>query len=655
MPEVGIRELLEAGVHFGHQTRRWNPKMRRFIHGERGGIYIIDLLQTQRLLEQARQFAGELAQRGGVVLFVGTKKQARDAVKDVAEAAGMPYVNHRWLGGLLTNFQTINQRIRRLHDLERYETEGQLGLLPTRERMAAEADLAKLRANLGGVKYMQRTPDAMFVIDLKTELIAVREAQRLRIPIIGLVDTNCDPDGIDFVIPATTTRSSRAPSWPTRSARPPATGAWPSPPSAPRRRSAFAARPRSARAARPRSRPAATPRPRRPRPPRRRRPRPSAPPRRPPRPRRASSGAAASPLRPPRPSPLRAAAAEPAAAPAAAAALRREPAAAGRARCGACGGRARAARCGARRRAAAPAAASPRGRPSPLRLRRPGPLRPPALRRSPRRPALPGPAPRCGPGASRCGAGGRARCGPARAAPALRGRARPPPRRARPRRRAGAEPSPLRERDPGTERMSTTPQISAKDVAALRQQTGAGMMDCKRALEEADGDAEKAVEILRVKMGNKLGKLADREAAEGTIQSYIHANGKVGVLVEVDCNTDFVAKNDDFIAFARDVALHLAASPQTRFVSEEEVPEDVRAAEARVFEQQAADKPENVRPRIVEGQIKKWLGDVVLLNQVHVNADKYEGKTIEQLRGDLSAKTGENVVIRRFARFAVGE
>ena len=156
-------------------------------------------------------------------------------------------------------------------------------------------------------------------------------------------------------------------------------------------------------------------------------------------------------------------------------------------------------------------------------------------------------------------------------------------------------------------------------------------------------------------MGNKLGKLADREAAEGTIQSYIHANGKVGVLVEVDCNTDFVAKNDDFIAFARDVALHLAASPQTRWVSEDEVPAETRDAEARVFEQQAADKPENVRPRIVEGQIKKWLGDVVLLNQVHVNGDKYEGKTIEQLRGDLSAKTGENVVIRRFARFAVGE
>ncbi len=201
MAQVGIAELLEAGVHFGHQTRRWNPKMRRFIHGERAGIYIIDLLKTAVLLEQAREFAGTLAHRGGTVLFVGTKKQARDTVRDVATAAGMPYVNHRWLGGLLTNFQTINLRIRRLHDLERFEAEGQLALLPTRERMARQADLAKLRANLGGVKDMQRVPDAMFVIDLKTEEIAVHEAQRLRIPIIGLVDTNCDPDGIDFVVP----------------------------------------------------------------------------------------------------------------------------------------------------------------------------------------------------------------------------------------------------------------------------------------------------------------------------------------------------------------------------------------------------------------------------------------------------------------------
>ncbi len=201
MADVGIAELLEAGVHFGHQTRRWNPKMRRFIYGERGGIYIIDLLKTAVLLAQAQEFAGTLAHRGGTVLFVGTKKQARDTIKEVAEAADMPYVNHRWLGGLLTNFQTINQRIRRLHDLERFEAEGQLALLPTRERMAAQADLVKLRANLGGVKNMQRVPDAMFVIDLKTEVIAVKEAQRLRIPIIGLVDTNCDPDGIDFVVP----------------------------------------------------------------------------------------------------------------------------------------------------------------------------------------------------------------------------------------------------------------------------------------------------------------------------------------------------------------------------------------------------------------------------------------------------------------------
>ena len=197
--------------------------------------------------------------------------------------------------------------------------------------------------------------------------------------------------------------------------------------------------------------------------------------------------------------------------------------------------------------------------------------------------------------------------------------------------------------------------ISASDVAALRKQTGAGMMDCKKALEETGGDMEKAVEVLRVKMGNKIGKLADREAGEGTIQSYIHANGKVGVLVEVDCNTDFVAKNDDFIAFAREIAMHIAASPQTKVISPEDVADEDKQAEIRVFEQQAADKPENIRPKIVDGMLNKWLGEISLLNQVHVNADKYEGKTIEQLRADLSAKTGENVVIRRFSRFSVGE
>jgi len=197
--------------------------------------------------------------------------------------------------------------------------------------------------------------------------------------------------------------------------------------------------------------------------------------------------------------------------------------------------------------------------------------------------------------------------------------------------------------------------VKAADVAALRKATGAGMMDCKQALTEADGDAERATEILRVKMGNKLGKLADREAAEGTVQSYIHATGTVGVLVEVNCNTDFVARNDEFVAFAREVAMHIAASPSTRFVNDDDVPAEERESEERVFAEQAADKPENVRPKVVQGMLDKWLEEVVLLRQKHVNADRYEGKTIEQLRDDLSAKTGENVVISRFERYAVGE
>jgi elongation factor Ts len=203
--------------------------------------------------------------------------------------------------------------------------------------------------------------------------------------------------------------------------------------------------------------------------------------------------------------------------------------------------------------------------------------------------------------------------------------------------------------------MSTDIQISAADVKALRERTGAGMMDCKKALTESGGDADKAIEWLRVKGLSGAAKLAGREATEGTIQSYIHANGKVGVLVEVDCNTDFVARNEDFIAFAKDVALHIAAMPATKFVSEDEIPEDAKEAELRVFEQQAADKPENVRPKIAEGKLRKWMEEVVLLNQEHVNPDKHDGKTIEQLRAELSAKTGENVVIRRFARFQVGQ
>ena len=164
-----------------------------------------------------------------------------------------------------------------------------------------------------------------------------------------------------------------------------------------------------------------------------------------------------------------------------------------------------------------------------------------------------------------------------------------------------------------------------------------------------------AVELLRVKQGKSIAKLAGRAATEGTVQSYIHANGKVGVLVEVDCNTDFVATNSEFIAFAKDIALHIAASPSTLYVTEEEIPDEARDAELRVFEAQAADKPENVRAKIAEGKLRKWMEETVLLKQPHVNGDKHDGKTIEELRGELSVKTGENVVVRRFTRFAVGE
>jgi elongation factor Ts len=200
----------------------------------------------------------------------------------------------------------------------------------------------------------------------------------------------------------------------------------------------------------------------------------------------------------------------------------------------------------------------------------------------------------------------------------------------------------------------TAPTISAKQVKELRDLTGAGMMECKNALTETNGDVDAAQELLRVRLGDKALKVGGREATEGTVASYIHGNGKVGVLVEVDCNTDFVARNDDFQAFARDVALHIAASPLTRYVSPEEIPQADKDAELRIFEQQAADKPERVRAQIAEGKLRAWMEETVLLNQVHVNTDKYEKKTIEEIRAELSGKTGENVVIRRFARFAVG-
>ena len=201
MAVASMRDLLEAGVHFGHQTRRWNPKMRRFIFSERSGIYIIDLTQTSERLDEAAQYVRNLAERNGTVLFVGTKKQAQDAVENEAKRVGMPYVNHRWLGGLLTNWRTMSDRIERLHEMRRLRDEGQMDLLPAKERISMAGELEKLEQNLGGVADMRRQPDAVFIIDLKKEQLAVREARRLGLPVIALVDTNADPDEADYVIP----------------------------------------------------------------------------------------------------------------------------------------------------------------------------------------------------------------------------------------------------------------------------------------------------------------------------------------------------------------------------------------------------------------------------------------------------------------------
>lgn len=201
MPDVGVEELLKAGVHLGHQTSRWNPQMRRFIYTEISGIHIIDLERSAQLLNEAKNFSADLAARGGVFLFVSTKKQANETVKRVAEAADMPYVNHRWLGGLLTNFETINKRIKRLHELNEDSEDGSLKLLPTKERMSSEAERGKLTVNLGGVMDMERRPDAVVIVDIGTEAIAVNEAARLGIPIIALVDSNCDPDKINYIVP----------------------------------------------------------------------------------------------------------------------------------------------------------------------------------------------------------------------------------------------------------------------------------------------------------------------------------------------------------------------------------------------------------------------------------------------------------------------
>ena len=202
MTKVSIQTLLDAGAHFGHQTRRWNPKMKPYIFGNRGDIYILDLKQTLLGMDQAYTFVSELAKKGGTILFVGTKKQAQEAVADAANKCGMPYVNARWLGGMMTNFQTIRTRVQRMEELEAMQADGRMDLLPKKEQILLGKELAKLQVNLNGIRNLRRTPDAIFVIDTNREEIAIKEAKRLGIPVVGTLDTNCDPDDVEYGIPA---------------------------------------------------------------------------------------------------------------------------------------------------------------------------------------------------------------------------------------------------------------------------------------------------------------------------------------------------------------------------------------------------------------------------------------------------------------------
>ena len=216
MTKVSIQTLLDAGAHFGHQTRRWNPKMKPYIFGNRGDIYILDLKQTLLGMDQAYTFVSELAKKGGTILFVGTKKQAQEAVADAANKCGMPYVNARWLGGMMTNFVTIRTRVQRMEELEAMQADGRMDLLPKKEQILLGKELAKLQVNLNGIRNLRRTPDAIFVIDTNREEIAIKEAKRLGIPVVGTLDTNCDPDDVEYGIPARSAclpTSSPTPFW----------------------------------------------------------------------------------------------------------------------------------------------------------------------------------------------------------------------------------------------------------------------------------------------------------------------------------------------------------------------------------------------------------------------------------------------------------
>ena len=526
MPVVTRRELLEAGVHFGHQTRRWNPKMKPFLFGERSGIYLIDLERSLAGLEETHDFVQGLGRRRGIVLFIGTKKQAQEVVAEHAERVGMPFVNNRWLGGMLTNFATIRGRLLRMRELVEMEETGAMERLPKKEAIRLRHEREKLERNLGGIRTLERLPDAVFVIDTKKEHIAVTEARKLGIPVIAIVDTNCDPDEVDYVIPGNDD-AIRAVNLVTRviadalaegygmagkrsSRRPPPVRL------APRRGRSQAA-------------PAAVDD------------TPSA--------EEAAAIAASTVFEPDVPS----AEAE-----------------------------------GDEIVAEEPGEATTEAAPAPEAVAEAVTV-----------------------AASRAGA-------------------RP---------RAGGR---------------LMPEVTAAMVKQLREATGAGMMDCKRALIEADGDLERATELLRAKGLASAAKRAGRSANQGLVDAYIHFNNTVGALVEVNCETDFVANTDEFRQLVKDLALHIASPSAPRWVTRDDVPTPTLEAEQKIAEAQAREsgKPDTVVPKIVEGKIEAFLKDNVLLDQPFVKDDS---KTIQQYLDEVSAKTGEKVQVKRFARFKLGE
>ena len=544
MSVVSMRELLEAGVHFGHQTRRWNPKMRRFIFTERGGIYIIDLQKTLQLLEEAHEFARNIAERGGSILFVGTKKQSQGAVEEQAKRVNMPYVNHRWLGGLLTNWRTISDRIDRLHELRRLKEEGQLDLLPAKERISMLGELEKLEENLGGVADMKRQPDAIFIVDLRKEQLAVREAKRLNLPVVALVDTNCDPDEADYVIPGNDD------------------------------------------------------------------------------------------------------------------AIRS---------------------CDLIVRAIADGIAAGQQKATPADF---------------------APAPATNGTASEEAAGVRGS-----------GRRRPPRRCRLPRRSR-------RRRSRLPRRAARMAEISAALVKELRDQTGAPMMDCKRALQETNGDMEAAVRVLREKGMAGAAKRSDRETPEGKVGYRLADENKRGTMVAVGCETEPVSNNEEFLAFAekvlkaveadgpgaeaaldeervllagklgenivvtgtvrfeavnggmiaayahpprnkigvllqmrggsdelaRKVAMHIAAL-RPNWIGRDDVPEETIAQEREIYagSDEVQSKPEQARDKIVEGMLnKRFFGANVLVDQewIHDSSKKV---------GDALGEEGAEVL--EFERF----